>query len=65
MRECSLESLKIAEAELVPDSEGSMWTVAKRDGFAPPGSKTASRMEGHVRNPGGPAGSSGKVSRWG
>jgi len=63
--EDSLESLKIAEAELLPYNEGSMWAVATRDGHAPPGSRTASRMEGRLRNPGGPAGSSGEVSRWG
>ena len=62
MRECSLESVKIAEAELFPDNEGSMWVVATRDGLAPPGSRTASRIEGHLRNPGGPAGAIGVVT---
>jgi len=65
VRECSLESVKIAEAELVLDSEGSMWVVVTRDGLAPPGSRTASRMEGRLRNPGGPAGAIGAVVRWG
>ena len=65
VRENSLESLKIAEAELLPDDEGSMWAVVTRDGLAPPGSKTASRMESHLRNPGGPAGTIGEVTRWG
>lgn len=65
MCEDSLESLKIAEAELFPYNEGSMWAVAMRDGLAPPGSWAASRMEGHLRNPGGPAGAIGEVTRWG
>jgi len=62
VREDSLESLKIAEAELVPNNAGSMCAVATRDGVAPPGSRTASRMEGHLRNPGGPAGTIGVVT---
>lgn len=62
MREDSLERQNIAEAELFPINEGSMWAVAMRDGHAPPGSRTASRMEGHFRNPGGPAGAIGQVT---
>ena len=55
----SLESQKIAEAEFFPVNEGSMCAVAMRDGAAPPGSWTASRTKGHLRNPGVPAGSIG------
>ena len=65
MRADSLESLKIAEVELVPVNEDSMWAVARRDGLAPPGSWTASRRKGHLRNPGGPAGAIGEIARWG
>ena len=57
MRKVSPETLKFAEAEPVPDGEGSMCVVAMRDSVAPPGSRTASRGKGYSRNPGGPAGS--------
>jgi RNA-directed DNA polymerase len=53
----SLESSKIAEAELVPVTEGSMSTIDTRDGDTPPGWKAASRMKGNLREPGGPIGS--------
>jgi hypothetical protein len=62
VRVVSLESQKMAEAELLPVNEGSMCAVAKREGAAPPGSWTASRTKGHFRNPGGPAGSIGLVA---
>ena len=58
----SLESCKIAEAELVPISEGSMCAVVMRDGVASPGSRAGSRIEGHRRNLRGPTGSAGMVS---
>ena len=58
----SLERFKIAEAELVASSEGSMCTIARRDGVAPPGSWAASCMEGHRWNRRGPTGSAGLVS---
>ena len=57
MRVVSLEILKIAEAELFPYSEGRVCAVVTRDGVAPPGSRTASRAKGRLRNPGGPVGS--------
>lgn len=57
MRTTSPEILKFAEAEPIPDGEGSMCVVAMRDSVAPPGSKAASRTNGHPWNPGGPAGS--------
>ena len=56
MRVVSLERLKIAEAELIPYSEGRMCAVDKREGVAPPGSWTASRAKGQIRDPGDPAG---------
>jgi len=52
----------VAEAELVPFSEGSMCIVVKRDGDAPPGSRTSSRVKSHPRDPGDPAGSIGLVT---
>jgi hypothetical protein len=58
----SLERWKIAEAELVPVSEGRMCIVVMRDGDAPPGSKAASRTKGDHRNMRGPTGSAGLVS---
>ncbi len=61
----SPERLKIAEAELLPHNEGSMCTVARRDGVAPPGSWTASGTKGHFRDPGGRTGSSGLVAAGG
>ena len=61
----SLERWKCAEAELVPSSEGSMCIVDTRDGVAPPGSKTASRMNSMHRNMRGPTGSAGVVSSGG
>ncbi len=57
MRVVSLETLKIAEAELFPDSEGRVCAVAMRDGVAPPGSRTVPRAKGRLRNPGDPVGS--------
>ena len=59
MRVCSLESVKLVEAELVPVNEGSMCAVDKRDGVAPPGSWSASRSKGQLRDPGDPVGSVG------
>ena len=53
---------KVAEAELVASSEGSMCAIATRDGVAPPGSWAASCMEGHRWNRRGPTGSAGLVS---
>ena len=61
----SPESCKVAEAELIPYSEGSMGIVARREDVAPPGSWITSRMEGHLRNPGGPTGSLGLVAEGG
>jgi hypothetical protein len=58
----SLESLNVAEAELVPVSEGSMWALATRERHAPPGSRIASRTKGALRNPGGPVGAIGAVN---
>ena len=58
----SLERFKIAEAELVASSEGSMCAIARRDGVAPPGSWATSCMEGHRWNRRGPTGSAGLVS---
>jgi len=57
----SSEMLNVVEAEWVPVHEGSMCIVVMRDDVAPPGSWAASRMKGHLRNPGGPAGSIGMV----
>ena len=62
MRIVSPEILKIAEAEPVPEGEGSMCAVVKRDGAAPSGSRAASRAKGHPWNPGGPVGSVEVVS---
>ena len=62
MRVVSLESWKVVEAETVLSVEGRVCTVAKRDGDAPPGSRTASRAKGQGRNPGGPAGAVGMVT---
>ena len=59
MRVCSLERVKIAEAELVPVSEGHVCAIVTRDGDAPPGSWTASRAKGHLWDPGDPVGSVG------
>ena len=56
MRIASPEILKVAEAEPVPEGEGSMCAVVRRDGTAPSGSRTASRAKGHPWNPGGPVG---------
>src|SRR6202158_3172221 len=53
----SLESSKVAEAELVPVTEASMSIIDTRDGDTPPGWKAASRMKGNLREPGGPIGS--------
>jgi hypothetical protein len=57
----SLERQSFAEVELFPVDEDSMWALAMREGHAPPGSRTVSRVEGHHRDPGGPAGSIGLV----
>jgi hypothetical protein len=62
MRVVSLEIVKIAGAELFPYSEGRVCAVDMRDGVAPPGSRTASRAKGRLRNPGGPVGSVGLVA---
>ena len=57
----SHEMWNIAEAECVPKHEGSMCTVAMRDGVAPSGSKAGSRMESNHRNMRGPIGSAGLI----
>jgi hypothetical protein len=57
----SSEMLNVVEAEWIPVHEGSMCIVVMRDDVAPPGSWAASRTKGHLRNPGGPAGSIGMV----
>ena len=62
MRVVSLESWKVAEAETVLSVEGRVCAIAKRDGDAPPGSRTASRAKGQRRNPGDPAGAVGLVA---
>ncbi len=56
----SSEMQNVVEAEWVPNHEGSMCIVDRRDGVAPPGSWTASRTKGRHRNPGGPTGSDGR-----
>ena len=53
--------MKIVEAEAVPVAEGKMYSVAKRDGDAPPGSRATSRMKGQHRDPGDPVGTIGEV----
>jgi hypothetical protein len=58
----SLERLNVAEAECVPVHEGSMCTVDRRDGDAPPGSKARPRMKSNHRNMRGPTGAAGLVS---
>ncbi len=45
-----------AAPERVLFREGSMSAIVRRDGRTPPGSRTASRMKGDRRNPGGPVG---------
>jgi hypothetical protein len=62
VRVVSLESWKVVEAETVLSVEGRVCAVAKRDGDAPPGSRTASRAKGQRWNPGGPAGAVGLVA---
>ena len=62
MWQASPERLKIAEAECVPEHEGSMCTTEMRGGVAPPGSRTVSCTKGRHRNPGDPAGSDGLVA---
>jgi hypothetical protein len=47
----------------LPNSEGSMCAVGRRDGVAPPGSKAGSRTEGDRRNMRGPPGSAGSRVR--
>ena len=54
--------MKIAEAELVPVSEGHVCAIVTRDGDAPPGSWTASRAKGHLWDPGDPAGAVGPLA---
>src|SRR5258708_20451242 len=44
----SLERLKIAEAELVPVSEGHVCAIVTRDGDAPPGSWTRPGYKFHL-----------------
>ena len=65
MRKVSLEISDVVEAETVMEVEGCMCAVARRDGDAPPRSRTASRAEGRRRNPGGPTGATGLVARGG
>ncbi len=55
----------MVEAEALAVAEGSMCTVAMRDGDAPPGSWAASRTKGRFRNPGDPTGSGGLVTAGG
>ena len=62
VRVVSPERLKVVEAETVLSVEGHVCTIAKRDGDAPPGSRTASRTKGPRRNPRGPAGAVGMVT---
>jgi hypothetical protein len=62
VRVVSLESWKVAEAETVLSVEGRVCAIAKRDGDAPPGSRTASSAKGQRRNPGDPAGAVGLVA---
>jgi len=61
----NLERMNVAEAECVPVHEGSMCTVVRRDGDAPPGSKAKPRMEGGHRNMRDPTGTAGLVSSGG
>ena len=62
MRQVSFEIPNVAEAEPVPFGEGSMSTIAMRDGGAPSESRTGSRVKGYFRDPGGPTGSTGMVA---
>ena len=62
MRVVSPERVNVVEAETVPVVEGHVCAVAKRDGDAPPGSRTASRTNSHHRDPRGPVGSAGMVA---
>ena len=60
VRQVSLESSNLVEAELVPNSEDSTWVIATRDDLAPPGSRAASRTKGCLRDPGDPTGTIGR-----
>ena len=62
MRRVSPERVNVVEAEAVPVVENSMYTVAMRDGDAPPGSWAASRTKGRRRDSGDPTGSAGLVA---
>jgi hypothetical protein len=62
VRAVSPERVKIVEAEAVPEAEGCMCAVARRDGDAPPGSRAASRTKGQRRDPGDPTGAVGMVA---
>src|SRR5258708_12427393 len=61
-RVVSPERVNVVEAETVPVVEGQVCAIAKRDGDAPPGSRTASRTNSHHRDPRGPIGSVGVVA---
>ena len=65
MWKVSLERRKVAEVELIPINEDSMWVIAKRDDFAPSGSRTTSCTKGNRWNLGGPTGSRGVVTTGG
>ena len=62
VRAVSPERVKVVEAETVPVVEGHVCAIAKRDGDAPPGSRTASRTNSHHRDPRGPVGAVGIVA---
>src|SRR5258706_1467342 len=62
VRVVSPERVNVVEAETVPVVEGQVCAIAKRDGDAPPGSRTASRTNSHHRDPRGPIGSVGVVA---
>lgn len=54
--------MDVVEVEAVPVVESKMYSVAKRDGDAPPGSRAASRRKGQHRDPGDPVGTIGVVA---
>lgn len=58
----SLESMHVAEVELVQYNEDSMNAVEKRDGAASPGSKATSGTKGHLWDWRDPVRSIGEVA---
>ena len=62
MWKVSLERCKVAEVELILINEDSMWVIAKRDDFAPPGSRAGSCTKGRHRDLGDPTGTVGLVT---